>query len=76
VSEMKEGELHICFYTGSLNYKATSSLSGQPEPGFYYIQKFYKLHIKITLLNKKTYSQKQQNLMVTLPSQSYMCSSS
>jgi len=26
VSEMKERELHSCFYTGSLNHKATSSL--------------------------------------------------
>jgi len=45
--------MHNCFYIGSLNHRATSSLSGQPEPSFYYIQKFYKSHTKITLLNNK-----------------------
>ena len=43
------------FYTGSLNHKATSSLPRQPEPGFHYIQKFYKSHTKVTLLNKETH---------------------
>jgi len=47
--------LHNCFYIGSLNHRATSSLSGQPELGFHYIQKFYKSHTKITLLNKETH---------------------
>jgi len=50
---MKERELHNCFYIGSLNHKATSSLPGQPKPSFHYIQKFYKSYTKITLLNKK-----------------------
>ena len=53
---MRERELHSCFYTGSLNHKATSSLPGQPEPGFHYIQKFYKSNIKIRLLNKETHT--------------------
>jgi len=53
VSEMRERELHNCFYTGSLNHRATSSLPGQPKPGFHYIQKFYKSNTKIKLLNKE-----------------------
>jgi len=52
---MRERRLHSCFYTGSLNHKATSSLPGQPEPSFHYIQKFYKSQTKITLLNTKTH---------------------
>jgi len=52
MSEMKEKEWHIYFYIGSLNHKATSSLPRQLEHGFHYIQKFYKSHTKITLLNK------------------------
>ena len=55
MSEMREIELHNCFYTDSLNHRATSSLPGQPEPGFNYIQQFYKSHTKITLLNNKTH---------------------
>ena len=55
VSEMRERELHSCFYTGSLNHKTTSSLLGQPKLGFHYIQNFYKSHTKITLLNKETH---------------------
>jgi len=47
--------MHNYFYTGSLNHKATSGLPGQPEPGFHYIQKFYKPNTKITLLNNKTH---------------------
>jgi len=31
---MRERELDSCFYTSSLNHKATSSFSGQHEPGF------------------------------------------
>ena len=50
---MRERRLHNCFYTSSLNHRATSSLPGQPEPGFHYIQKFYKSQTKITLLNTK-----------------------
>jgi len=103
---MRERELHSCFYTGSLNHRATSSLPGQPESGFHYIQKFYKSHTKITLLNKETRkifdshknlythpsritltnlkshqanqpeAQEHPNLMVVVPSQPYMCSSS
>jgi len=106
VSEIKERELQCCFYTGSLNHRATSSLPGQLEPSFHYIQKFYNSHTKITLLNRETHkicdshknldthparitltnlkshqekqpeAQEQPNLMVTLPSQPYMCSSS
>jgi len=53
---MKRRECHNYFYTGSLNHKATSSLLGQHEPGFHYIQKFYKSHTKITLLNKETHT--------------------
>jgi len=98
--------MHNCFYTGSLNHKATSSLPGQPEPGFHYIQKFYKSHTKITLWNNNTHkifdsqryldtytaritltdlkshqakqleAQEHPNLMVAVPSQPYMCSSS
>ena len=52
---MREREMHSCFYTGSLNHRATSSLPRQPKPGFHYIQKFYKSHTKITLLNNKTH---------------------
>jgi len=44
-----------CFYTSSLNHKATFSLPGQPEPGFHYIEKFNKSHTKITLLSNKTH---------------------
>ena len=103
---MRERRMHNCFYTGSLNHRATSSLPGHPEPGFHYIQKFYKSHTKITLLNNKTHkifdshknldkhptritladlkshkanhpeTQEHPNLMVTVPSQPYMCSSS
>ena len=54
MSEMRE-RIAQFFYTGSLNHKVTSSLPGQPEPGFYYIQKFYKSYTKITLLNNKTH---------------------
>ena len=94
---MRERELHNCFYT---------SLPGQPEHDFHYIQNFYKSHIKITLLNKETHkifnshknldtypariilidlkshqanqpeAQEHPNLMVVVPSQPYMCSSS
>jgi len=55
VSEIRERELHNCFYTSSLNQRATSSLPRQPEPDFHYIKKFYKSHTKITLLNKENY---------------------
>jgi len=55
VSEMRERELHSCFYIGSLNHRATSILPGQLEPSFHYIQNFYKSHTKITLLNKETH---------------------
>ena len=47
MSEIKGREWHNCFYIGSLNHKATSSLLGQPKFGFHYIQKFYKSHTKI-----------------------------
>jgi len=103
---MRERELHSYFYTGSLNHRATYSLLGQPEHGFHYIQKFYKSHTKITLLNKETHkifdshknldthhariiltdlkshqanqpeAQEHPNMMVVVPSQPYMCSSS
>ena len=56
MSEMRERELHSCFYTGSLNHKATSSLLVQSEHGFHYVQKFYKSHTKITLLNKEAHN--------------------
>jgi len=45
--------MHNYFYIGSLNHRATSSFPRQPEPGFHYIQKFYKSNTKITLLNTK-----------------------
>jgi len=65
VSKMREREFDICFYTGSLNHRATSSLSGQPETGFHYYQKFYKTHTNIILLNNRNtkifYSQKSQS---------------
>jgi len=51
-----EKELHNYFYIASLNHRATSTLLGQLEPGFHYIQKFYKSHTKITLLNKETHN--------------------
>jgi len=51
--EMRERRMHNCFYIGSLNHKATSSFSGQPKPGFHYIQKFYKSNTNTTLLNTK-----------------------
>jgi len=47
--------MHNCFYTGSFNHRVTSNLPRQPEPGFHYIQKFYKSNTKITLLNNKTH---------------------
>jgi len=50
---MKEKELDSCFYTGSLNHRATSSLPGQHESGFHYYQNFYKSQTKITLLNNR-----------------------
>ena len=50
-SEMRERRMHNCFYIGSLNHRATYNFPGQLEPGFHYIQKFYKSHTKITLLN-------------------------
>jgi len=31
---MRERELHNCFYTGSLNHKATCSLAGQSKHVF------------------------------------------
>jgi len=52
---MKKRELHNCFYIGSLNHRATSNLPGQPKPGFHHIQKFYKSHTKITILNKENH---------------------
>jgi len=52
---MRERELNICFYTGSLNHKATSNLPRQPEPGFHYVQKFYKSNSKFKLLNNEPY---------------------
>jgi len=52
---MRERRKHSWFYTGSLNHRATSSFLGQHEPGFHYIQKFYKSQTKITLLNTKTH---------------------
>jgi len=55
VREMKRREWHICFYTVSLNHRVTSCLPKQPEPGFLYIQNFYKSYTKITLLNKETH---------------------
>jgi len=103
---MRERELHSFFYTSSLNHRVTCSLPRQPEPGFHYIQKFYKSHTKITLLNNKTHkifdshknldthparitlidlkshqanqpeAQEHPNLMVVVPNQSCMCSSS
>ena len=106
VSETSERELHNCFYNSSLNNEATSSLPRQHEHGFHYIQKFYKSHTNITLLNKETHkifdwrknldthsvritlidlkshqanqpeAQEHLNLMVVVPSQPYMCSSS
>jgi len=64
VSEKKEKEWHNYFYIGSLNHKGTSNLPGQHEIDFHYIQKFYKSHTKITLLNKENtkilYSQKSR----------------
>jgi len=39
---MREKGLDNCFYTGSLNHKATSNLPIQPESGFHYYKKFYK----------------------------------
>jgi len=58
--------MHNYFYTGSLNCRATSSLLGQLEPGFHYVQKFYKSNSKITLLNNKTHkifdSQKSRHI--------------
>ena len=36
------------------DHRATSSLPRQFEPGFHYIQKFYKSHTKIKLLQKET----------------------
>jgi len=63
---MRKRELHNCFHTGSLNNRATSSSSGQLEPGFHYIQKFYKSNTKIRLLNKEPHkifdSQKSRQL--------------
>jgi len=62
---MKRRKWHNYFYIGSLNHKATSSLPGQPNPGFHYIQKFYKSHTKITLLNKeidKIFDSQKSNL--------------
>jgi len=104
--EMRERRMHNYFYTGSLDHSATSSLPGQPKLGFCYIQKFYKEHNKITLLNTKTHkisdshknldthptritlvdlkshqanhpeAQEHPNLLVVVPSQPYMYSSS
>ena len=45
--------MHNCFYIGSLNHRATYNFPGQLEPGFHYIQKFYKSNTKI--LNNKTH---------------------
>ena len=106
VSEMMKRELDNYFCSGSLNHRAISNWPGQPEPDFHYIQRFYKSHPKITLLNKKTHkifdshknldtyptriafpdlkshqtnqleAQEHPNVMVVVPSQPYMCSSS
>ena len=59
---MSERELHICFYTGSLNHKATSNLPGQLESGFHYIQKFY---------THQDYTFEQQNSQDFLLTQKY-----
>jgi len=63
---MRERELHNCFYTGSLNHKATSSLPGQPELGFHYIQKFYKrlkrVWVESFILREKTVGIAQRNV--------------
>jgi len=53
MNKMREKGSHSCFYTGSLNHKATSSLSGQFDPSFHNYQKFYKTHTKIILLNNR-----------------------
>jgi len=62
---MKEKELDNCFYFGSHNHKATSSLLGQLGYGFHYYQNFYKSQTKIKLLNnintKIFYSHKNIN---------------
>jgi len=50
---MKVGEWHKCFYIGSLNHKATTSLPGQLEFGFPHIQKFYISHTKLHFWTKK-----------------------
>jgi len=55
VSDMKRIKWNSCFYTSSLNDKATSSLLGQPKSYFNYIQNVYKSYTKITLLNKETH---------------------
>ena len=47
--------MHNCFYTGSLNHRATSNFPRPLEPGFHYIQNFYKSNTKITLLNNKSH---------------------
>jgi len=62
---MRERELHNCFYTGSLNHRATSNLPGQPKPSFHYIQNFYKSKTKIRHLNKETHQifDSHQNLV-------------
>jgi len=54
-NEWDEGEriaqLFLYWFTQSQSY---IQFTRQLEPGFHYIQKFYKLHTKIILLNKET----------------------
>jgi len=45
--------LNNYFYIGSLNHRGTSSLPGQPEYGFHYIQSFRNHTPKLHFWTKK-----------------------
>jgi len=52
MNKTRKRRSHTCFYTGSLNHRATFSLPRQHEPNFTLLSKVLQNHIKITLLNK------------------------
>jgi len=55
VSEMKERELHSFFILVHSITELRPVYQDNLELGFHYVQKFYKSHTKVTLLNKETH---------------------
>ena len=96
MSEMKERDLHNCFYIDSLNYRATIQICTKVLQIIHKDYTFKQRNSQDFLVTQKSRltpcknhayrpkitsgtqpkAQEQPNLMVTLPSQPYMCSSS